>query len=103
MYIQTLTFRTMWPTPGAIAPIATILDVAIASFPGVVAHRCTETVDSLEAVVIWKDRETVERFRSSDVYAWLSFDPRWDETSDRDFEFEPAVPVRLEEIVGIAA
>ncbi|MCC7363891.1 MAG: hypothetical protein IT303_05935 [Dehalococcoidia bacterium] len=105
MYIQVLTFRTSESAAPAAGSIAGVLDAAIPTYPGLATHRFLEdsAENRVELLIVWHDRLSMERFRHSDLFAWVSMDPRWDDVDEKSFAFEAPAPRSLAEIIGIAA
>ena len=86
MKVQLLTFRANALSRSALVRQSSIIDLAVADFPGVVASHCISNFERglLGGVIVWDDELSLARFRHSELYARLMLDPHFDDPSDQE-------------------
>ncbi|MGE5595606.1 MAG: hypothetical protein ACM3S1_06165 [Hyphomicrobiales bacterium] len=88
--VQVLTFRAYGVPQEQLARQSDIVALAISEFPGLIGgQKLTDPKRHLVGgVCVWRDQESLDRFRHSELYARMMMNPSLEEGVDRSFDMD---------------
>ncbi len=103
MQVQTLSFNSDFAVPVAAGRYLESVRLGIVDFPGLITAEIAATREpGVGFVLLWEDRDALNAFRHSELYAKLVLSPYWNEGHDCDFADAIPVPERVLDLATAA-